>query len=136
MASTLFDGVTNRLMKEEHILFAYLFGSFSQDKQRLDSDIDLAVYYDIVSSEMDQLDLTADLMEITGCKVDLVVLNLAPPLLKFNVIKQGRILFDRSDDCHTHFCVQTLFEMEDVRRLLRRSNKMMMDQIRQEVLHG
>ena len=136
MKSSLYDQVTKKLMEDRHILFAYLFGSFAQDTQRSDSDIDVAIYCDVIPSEMGQLDLAAHLMNITGRKVDLVVLNQAPPLLKFQVIKKGKILFDRSGDLHTHFCVQTLFEMDDIRLLLRRSNKIIVEQIRQEVLHG
>ncbi len=87
------------LSKKEHIRFAYLFGSVARGEEGKLSDFDLAVYLDESLNKDKMFDLQLKLIsEITLIlktdKVDLVVMNDAPLLLNYNIIKHGKLLKD------------------------------------------
>jgi hypothetical protein len=77
------------------VLEAYLFGSQATGMARAHSDVDVAVYVDpgalrAAAGYGYQARLTADLMSALGRNdVDLLVLNLAPPLLYHRVLRDG-----------------------------------------------
>lgn len=121
------------LIQYKEVTFAYLFGSYVRGTLRSDSDIDIAIY---LSEEMDidsYLGLKMDLTEACKREVDLVILNKATPLLKFQVYKENRSLFTRDKSAETNFKVKTLFEYNDVKRYLDLSYKKNIERIRKEV---
>ncbi len=78
------------------IAFAYLFGSMARDAAGPLSDLDVAVYLD---GHQDFFSERLQLMEslakrLASERFDLVVLNAAPLVLKFQVVKTGRLLKD------------------------------------------
>lgn len=84
------------LERRPEVLEAYLFGSLAQDRAQPHSDVDVAVH---VSELPDapfgyEAELAADLMSGLGeSRVDVVLLNRAPPLLHHRVLRDGvRIL--------------------------------------------
>jgi len=85
------------LSSKDSIKLAYLFGSTVRgDTGRL-SDVDIGVLLDEKISKKDRFDLELKLIsEITTLikknKIDLIVLNEAPLLLAYNIIKDGIIL--------------------------------------------
>jgi hypothetical protein len=97
-------------MPELHALFAsravvlaYVFGSVAQGRERPDSDLDIAVLLprDVPANDYFQIELELN-TEIVGCThiddVDVVILNRAPPLLAYEVIAGGRLIFGRHED--------------------------------------
>lgn len=89
--------VVENLSKQEHVKLAYLFGSVAEGKEGKLSDVDLAVFLDESLNKKEILNLQLKLIsELTSIlktdKVDLVIMNDAPLLLKYNIIKHGRIL--------------------------------------------
>lgn len=87
------------LEPRNEILEAYLFGSTALGSPHADSDVDLAVYLadepQVVSSSFGYAaDLAATLMRALSLpRVDVVILNEAPPLLYHRVLRDGvRIL--------------------------------------------
>ena len=94
-------GQDSRIVKflgeQEHVELAYLFGSVAEGTAGKLSDIDLAVFLDKSLSKKERFDLQLKLMsDLTSIlktdKVDLTVMNNAPLLLNYNIIKQGKIL--------------------------------------------
>ena len=89
--------LTEYFSSKDSIILAYLFGSTVRgDTGRL-SDVDIGVLLDEKLSKKDRFDLELKLMgEIAALikknKIDLVVLNEAPLLLAYNIIKNGIIL--------------------------------------------
>ncbi|MEM3786280.1 MAG: nucleotidyltransferase domain-containing protein, partial [Nitrososphaeria archaeon] len=69
------------------------------------------------------------LSEIVGEDLDLLILNIAPPMLKYQVIKYGKLLFSRSERVRVMFEVKALKEYLDLSRVLERYNKCLMDQL-------
>ncbi|MDI7258307.1 MAG: nucleotidyltransferase domain-containing protein [Thermodesulfobacteriota bacterium] len=91
--SILLNVLKKVLEKDEDILFAYLYGSRVNSPTHLESDIDIAIY--LRPSEMKGFiekdkKLTSMLItELRTDKIDLRILNVAPFLLKYKIIKEG-----------------------------------------------
>ncbi|HEY9246935.1 MAG TPA: nucleotidyltransferase domain-containing protein [Candidatus Methanoperedens sp.] len=89
--------LTEYFSSKDSIILAYLFGSTVRgDTGRL-SDIDIGVLLDEKISKKDRFELELKLISeiatlIKKNKIDLVVLNEAPLLLSYNIIKNGIIL--------------------------------------------
>jgi len=66
--------ISKILNSYDSVLFAYLFGSYADATHREDSDIDVAVYMDEASPDM-QLSLHHELEKSLKKDVDLVILN-------------------------------------------------------------
>ena len=89
--------LTEYFSSKDSIILAYLFGSTVRgDIGRL-SDVDIAVLVDEKISKKNRFDLELKLISeiaalIKKNKIDLIVLNEAPLLLAYNIIKNGSIL--------------------------------------------
>jgi predicted nucleotidyltransferase len=87
------------MQKEEGVLFAYLYGSYAHRPAPPGGDIDVAVYLkpsDIKSYITKEEELTFILAtKLHNDKIDLRILNVAPFLLQYNVIKDGFPFFVR-----------------------------------------
>lgn len=86
--------------RRQEILEAYLFGSVARGNNQSHSDLDVAVFIDETVAVDGlfgyQAALTADLMSGLGTnKVDVVILNHAPPLLYHRVLRDGIRLASR-----------------------------------------
>ncbi|HJH29803.1 MAG TPA: nucleotidyltransferase domain-containing protein [Methanosarcinaceae archaeon] len=86
---------------KDSVTLAYLFGSTVRGDANQLSDVDIAVKFDESLSKKDVFGAELSLIsELTGIlktdKVDLVVMNDAPLLLNYNIIKNGKIL--KSDE--------------------------------------
>jgi len=92
------------------VVAGYVFGSMAQGRARASSDVDVAV---LLSDSLDggtrfmrRLRLGAEVEDVIGCQTDLVVLNDAPPLLQHQVLKHGRLIFERDQAARVEFEVQ------------------------------
>ena len=76
------------------IKFAYVFGSIARGDHGPASDIDVAVFLDRrISSFAFRLRMIETMMRELGTdRFDLVILNDAPPVLKYEVVRQGRVI--------------------------------------------
>lgn len=87
--------------REKEVKLAYLFGSAVKEKTGGLSDVDVGVYLDdsLVGEERFklQLRLISELTSLLGSeKVDLIIMNDAPTVLNFEIIKSNRLLLARS----------------------------------------
>lgn len=120
-------------MEYKEILFAYVFGSYVQGKIRLDSDIDIAIY---LEDEIDldrYLAIKMKLTEVCKREVDLVILNEATPLLKYEIYRNNIPIFSRNRDIETRYKVKLLFEYNDIKRYLDMAYQKNIERIRKEV---
>ena len=93
------------LEPRREVLEAYLFGSRATGRAQPHSDIDVAVFVDAPRAAEGgygyAAELTAHLMAALGSnKIDVVVLNGAPPVLYHRVLRDGRRILAR-DLCAT-----------------------------------
>jgi predicted nucleotidyltransferase len=90
------DQIKEYLKNHKAVKFAYLFGSHAAGKAGPLSDLDIGVYLDgRVNSLTHRLKLLEELVRITNNeKIEVVVLNAATPMLKYEVIRYNHILKD------------------------------------------
>lgn len=100
ISQTVLDTLIERLAQRPEILEAYLFGSQARGDASARSDVDIAVFIDrereLPSPWGYAAELITDLMAALGHnRVDVVVLNDAPPLLYHRVLRDGERLLSR-----------------------------------------
>jgi len=89
------------LEKKEDILAAYLFGSYGTAEQTPLSDVDIAILLrgGVKDSFDKQLEISSEVAENADSDdVNVLILNTAPVILQFRVIKTGRLLFARDQN--------------------------------------
>lgn len=106
------------LLQFNVILFAYIFGSYVQNKLRKDSDIDIAIYLEGKVDLDEYMKIKMLLSDNLKREVDLVILNHATPLLKFEVYRNNILLFAHDKTAESKFKVKTLFEYSDIKKYL------------------
>ena len=109
------------LLASAGVEVAILFGSAAHGRLRPDSDVDIGILCP-VGREMDldgELALGADLECVLGREVDLVRLDTASTLLRFEA-SQGRCLHEGREGGFADFVARALLEYEDLRPILRR----------------
>lgn len=82
---------------------AFLFGSYAESKQNSNSDIDLGILLDEDYDKMIKLDLLTKLTQNNFDNVDLVIINNASILVKYEVIKHNNIIYYRKDFDYTSY---------------------------------
>jgi predicted nucleotidyltransferase len=94
------------------IRLAVVFGSTARGRSRRDSDIDIGVLLDESGPDIAQA-LEVDLARALGRTVDLIVLNTAPPLLRFEVAREGEVLVARDEYEWTDFKARAMVDWWD-----------------------
>lgn len=104
---------------EEFIVVAYLFGSAAKGVMGGLSDVDVAVLLSkSYNATLDyRLYLIDKLAQIVRRAVDIVVLNEASPLLRYEVVKYGRVLYCRDEGERVAFEERTIDEYLDMGRI-------------------
>nr|MBF0222727.1 nucleotidyltransferase domain-containing protein [Desulfobulbaceae bacterium] len=96
------------------IIAAYLFGSRAKGDFRPESDIDLAVLLDHNSkSSFDLLSFINEVERETRLRADVVILNNAGEVLKYQVRKYGQLLYDRIPNIRKKFEIGSRKYFED-----------------------
>jgi predicted nucleotidyltransferase len=75
----------------------YLFGSFAAGNVHGESDLDLAVVPRHSSIRAKKLDILADLARCGFCNVDLVFLDTDDIVLKYEAVRQNRLVYQAED---------------------------------------
>jgi predicted nucleotidyltransferase len=102
------------------VVLAYLFGSqaVSEKVQSQSSDIDIAVFFSPSPSLRELLSFRSDLTRLLkGDRVDLVSLNEASSLLKYEVILGGRAIYCRDSLFQARFEMKTISHFLDTQYL-------------------
>ncbi|MBI3660980.1 nucleotidyltransferase domain-containing protein [Candidatus Acetothermia bacterium] len=104
---------------QDEILAVYLFGSHAEGCARPDSDQDIAI---LLQPAVDpqrysdyHLHLLDELSYFFPQRLDLIILNQAPPLLQFQVLQKGQRLFDRNPDTRAELEMHMLNRYYDLR---------------------
>ena len=111
------SAMMNSLKRDNSLLAIYLFGSHASGKAHKYSDIDIAVLYDEKADKKEYTDKRIEIMtavsESFNREVDVVVLNQAPPMLKYHILRYGMRLYERSNRQEHSFEVQAIQEYFD-----------------------
>ena len=121
------------LIEYDNIIFAYIFGSFVTGTYRNDSDIDLAIFINENISFDEYMEIKMKLTAVCKKEIDLIILNSATTLLKFEIYKNHILLFTRDKNKESGFKVRTLFEYNDMKRYLDLSYESTIERLKKEV---
>jgi uncharacterized protein len=110
-----------RLLSQAGVEVAILFGSAASGKLRPDSDIDIGILpaSDRSLDFAGELTLAAELEQVLGREVDLVRLDEASTLLRFEA-SHGHCLLEARPGAFADFVAHALLEHEDLRPILLR----------------
>jgi predicted nucleotidyltransferase len=119
------------------VVLAYLFGSQAEGAARPSSDIDLAVLLPSSFTSVERFRIQLKLMDDCSTAfqrddVDVAVLNEASPLLAYEVVKHGKLLYeDETSRPAIDFAVYTLSRYADTAPFRNLQNQYLFDRIRQ-----
>ena len=119
----------------EDINLAYLFGSHAKSRITPTSDVDIAVllgnkidpkaYFDI------QLELSDHLSSYLNKEVEVVILNRADPRLSYQVIKYGKIVFEKDRNMKADFERKSLNIYFDLKPMFDFYEKKLLERIKE-----
>ena len=120
------ENLRNYFSKRQEILLAYLFGSEATKRKHKLSDFDIAIYSD--PNQMRELNTkepygyqVAVLSDLIGLlkrnDIDLVILNRATPLLSYEVVRRGQIIFCRNMNFRIEYEIHVFKKYVDTKKL-------------------
>jgi predicted nucleotidyltransferase len=116
MALTLpaLDLIVAALRSGPPVRLAILFGSTARGTQRIDSDIDIGIVpKDPELPLNEELTLQTELSRVSGRQVDLVRLDHASTLLRWQVVRYGRALVEAEPFAAARFTADAVAEYLD-----------------------
>jgi len=108
----LVNAVSSALAEDERVVAALVFGSRASGGECPASDVDVAVLVDEAPQGRQRYELVRSILlslssRIAGERLDLVILNDAPPLLAFRVLRDGVLALCRDEVLLHRFKVRT-----------------------------
>ena len=117
MVERLETALTTFAAAHNEVLGIFVFGSHARGRARESSDLDVAFYVDPAALPADalalQLPYTVELERTIGKRVDVVLLNVAPPLLRHQIFRNGKLVFERDQLRVRRFVGDALVEFYD-----------------------
>lgn len=111
--------LTHTLNKYPEVIAAYLFGSTASDKARFGSDVDVAVFFEEKLSKEEKFDLRltliATLEDVLSIEVDVVDLSAVSLTFQHQVLRTGKLLFERDKQQRIAYEVRLRQEYFDFR---------------------
>lgn len=119
--------------QEKGVLFCYLFGSFAYKNFTSKSDIDIAVFLDKKKNRdffEKRLELIAELSKLLKREADVIILNnLRSIFLRYVILKEGRLIFEKDRGKRIDFELKTLNEYFDFKPILKMYRQRMLKNI-------
>ena len=117
----------DKLVNKYQITLIVLFGSYAENKVREDSDIDIGIYLANKIGVKEETNLIEDMVHaFKRDNIDLVILNTASPVLRFEVVRNGKLLFERTQGDFLQFKLLSMKRYWEYSRFQKYS-KMYMD---------
>ena len=137
------------LRKHKEVLFCYLFGSQVTKNFIPESDVDLAIYLAVsknkdfsntraeqsevkrededLSSSSKRLELIGEISKVLKKQADIVVLNTAGPFLKYVILQQGKLIFEKDQAQRIDFELKSINEYFDFKPVMEEYNKRLLN---------
>jgi uncharacterized protein len=107
--------------RHKAIAASYLFGSVVKGNKKEPGDIDIAVLLDKCHLQSFPIpSLISEFEKAVDCRVDVVVLNRADEILKYEVRRSGKLIFERSPGISKKVEIQGRKSYEDFLHLHKR----------------
>jgi predicted nucleotidyltransferase len=125
--------LTQALAADTSVTLAVLFGSEARGAARGTSDLDVAV----AGPDPSELPALALRLErATGRSVDLLSLTNAPPLLRFEIARDGRVLVERQPYLWSDFKARAMVDWWDWAPIARRFHTAATVRLREQETRG
>jgi uncharacterized protein len=129
------DEIALVLAKAPTVRLAVVFGSAARGSAGPNSDIDLGV--SLQAGADDTLaSLAVEVERATGTRVDLVSLDDAPPLLRFEIARGGHLLVERAEHAWAGFRARAMIDWWDWAPTARMMHRVMVERLREEAAGG
>lgn len=97
------------ILKNTSVIFAYLHGSFLKESFR---DVDLAVYLEKPLGKKEalqfELKMERELEKAVNFPIDIRIINNSPISFRYNVFKNGKLLFSKNERVRSDLICLTL----------------------------
>jgi len=112
-------------LKKNPVIFVYLFGSVAEEKEGVLSDIDIAVYFEErVDYFNEKIKLLGEIMKILKMDaIDIVVLNISPPLISHRIVKYGKLIYSKDEKKRIEYEVRAVLQYLDWKPFLMKYTK-------------
>lgn len=135
MKEAIVNRIKNYLYLREEVVVGYIFGSYSAERARPKSDIDIAVLLRESIDSKDygniKLSIINDLIELLSFdRIDVVILNTSPPLLSHEVIKRGLLLFSKDETKRIQYTANATMHYIDTIHLRKVQDRILHEKIR------
>jgi predicted nucleotidyltransferase len=127
------DALRRVLEPEPGVRLVALFGSTARGQVRAASDVDVGVL-GVEASRLGTLSVA--LSRAAGRQVDLVALETAPPLLRFEIARDGRALIERPPHTWSDFRARAMVDWWDWAPYARRFHRAAAARLRQPASYG
>ena len=113
-----------KLKEDKDIIFVYIFGGYGKGNASPLSDFDIGIY---IEENLDTFEKKIYLNSVITSilktdEVDIVILNNAPCVLVYNILKTGKLLFSKDEKKRIGFVVKNIkeyFEMQYYLKIFR-----------------
>ena len=131
---TVIENLTRALEDVPSVRLAVLFGSAARGAASADSDIDIGVSLERGSDFSPALRVALE--RAAGRTIDLVYLDTAPPLLRFEIARDGVVLVERDAHGWAEFRAHAMIDWWDWAPTARQMHQTMASRLRAEAEHG
>ena len=131
---SLIERLTGALEQVPSVRLAVLFGSAASDRSNSRSDLDVGVSLEAGCGALDTLSVSLE--RATGRRVDLVVLDSAPPLLRMEIARKGRVLVEREPRLWAEFRAHAMIDWWDWAPTARMMHRTMLQRLERESARG
>ena len=108
------DKISALCLQEPAVDAAYIFGSRAKGSTGSERDLDVALLLNRTSGQgFSLLSFMSSLERACECRVDVVILNHAGEILKHEVRRTGRLVFERESEKRKQFEVSSRKSYED-----------------------
>lgn len=131
--STVLRELAHALEEDRDVTLAVLFGSAARGDAHAGSDLDVGVL-GVQPERIGRLQVA--LSRATGRVVDATALENAPPLLRFEVARDGRVLVERTPHLWSDFKARAMVDWWDWAPTARRFHSAAAARLRAQATHG
>jgi hypothetical protein len=115
----ILEGLLKKIVEQiktcSKAIAVFLFGSYAKDTEKPLSDVDIAVILKEASPEAE-----AEVGSLYSQEIDVVLFHRLPLHIQFEVLKYGKELFCRNDECLIEIKMKVLRDYLDTQWLYRR----------------
>ena len=137
----LLQNLADMAVQESDVLALYLFGSYASGRPGPLSDVDLAVLFEpsVPRERYDERRIalfSRAAAVLRTDEIDIVVLNAAPPLIQYQVLRHGVLLYEKDPALRARFAALAIRRYLDFEPTLDRCQKASLAKIKEKGLLG